>query len=822
MPYRPAPQQWQQQYPMHMAMGRGYPQYPPMNPYAQPQHYPVMRPSPHQHPSSSSVHSGQGLLSPSPANTSPYTPMIPPPQAPSPQRIAPAPPPAPRAPSPVPTRTTFYPPLPWQSFEGDFAAQKSRRRRIFDAQSDNIPVVLPPRPDASELSMQVEPDPPTKTEAPIPERLPSAGPPSLETPPTSRPPSEIVSTQPTTPSSVAPPRQITPKASSTAPSAVPAVSIRPAVPNIPLPARASKQPSGSVVSETTKPSELYVDNTGLTQDSTTVPEEAKPAPAKVAPKSWADLVRTKAAPASSPASSAAATSNGNAHKNELFDSKTSFLVDVLKSYNVKEGTDKISFLEPRGLVNTGNTCFMNSVLQILLFCVPFYAFLEKVGKQAVHSFKSDTPMMDAMIMFMREFKIIDATVSVEQLRMRLKDKELEQYGESFVPEFVYAVIRHVPRFASMRRGQQQDAEEFLGFLLEELHLECSRVLNSGGPKSATGASSPSEGVKSPQSSSSGIAVVDEGMWLEVGPKQRAAITRSSGAITTESPVTKIFGGNLRSELRIPGKKNSVTLEPYQPLQLDIGAPQVNNIVDALKNLTKPETLHGDFESPRGPGSTATKQVTIETLPEVLILHLKRFQYDNTGGAQKIWKKIGYPLDLEIPKEVFPQHKRGGLVAHGGLPKYRLVGVVYHHGKNAGLGHYTVDVRRQDGREWIRIDDTVIKRIRSDDVAAGGSEEDPKLLAKALEQHKNDQTTNKGGSVYDQFTVDEDEDQPKTEKPWSHVHENLNDVSAGKKRSAAVNGNLTPKASSSGKATPVGRHTSVKDNKVAYILFYQRL
>ena len=53
-------------------------------------------------------------------------------------------------------------------------------------------------------------------------------------------------------------------------------------------------------------------------------------------------------------------------------------------------------------------------------------------------------------MFVREFKPIDAAVSVEQLRMRLKDKELEQYGAAFIPEFVYDVIRQLPRFSSMR------------------------------------------------------------------------------------------------------------------------------------------------------------------------------------------------------------------------------------------------------------------------------------------------------------------------------------------------------------------------------------
>lgn len=51
---------------------------------------------------------------------------------------------------------------------------------------------------------------------------------------------------------------------------------------------------------------------------------------------------------------------------------------------------------------------------------------------------------------MREFTVIDAAPSVDQLRMRLKDNELEKYGEAFIPEFVYEVIRRLPRFSSMR------------------------------------------------------------------------------------------------------------------------------------------------------------------------------------------------------------------------------------------------------------------------------------------------------------------------------------------------------------------------------------
>jgi ubiquitin carboxyl-terminal hydrolase 10 len=51
---------------------------------------------------------------------------------------------------------------------------------------------------------------------------------------------------------------------------------------------------------------------------------------------------------------------------------------------------------------------------------------------------------------MREFNVIDAADSVKKLRLRLKDSELEQYGDSFIPEYVYDVIKRLPRFSTMR------------------------------------------------------------------------------------------------------------------------------------------------------------------------------------------------------------------------------------------------------------------------------------------------------------------------------------------------------------------------------------
>ncbi|PYH89754.1 ubiquitin-specific protease [Aspergillus ellipticus CBS 707.79] len=692
----------------------------------------------------------------------------------------------------------FNAPLPWLSVpELPFPARAPRtRRRGRLLQSSSVSVELPakepPRTDQAEIQAKAKELEPEQTLS------------EPQSPTLSAAPSVANSTQPTTPSSVAQNLPIRPQSQSKG--AKPALPVVPIVPVVPGPAtpRQTTKDDSSRSSEPPKPTT----GSGLTQESTT--EDSAPATAEdaskqaspaAAPKSWADLVRSKSlAKAGNAPNTSTVASNG------VIKPKSESLADVLTSLgeDVSQYSDKVAFLEPRGLVNTGNMCYMNSVLQILVSCVPFYQFLDHIGRRASHSFHSDFPMIDALIMFLREFRIIDAAHTEEQLKMRLKPTELEQYGESFIPEFVYEVIRQLPRFRDMRRGHQQDAQEFLGFLLEEMHEECSRA--SKDAPTTTGSDHDADSANGEPSDG----------WLEVGHKQKAAVTRSSGHIALESPITRIFGGKIRSEFRVPGNKTSVTLEPYQPLQLDIGSPEINNIIDALKGLTKPESIQGDFNSSRGPNVTATKQIFIENLPPVLILHLKRFQYDSvTRGTQKIWKKIGYPLDLEIPREVFPPNKRNIMMAQGGLPKYRLVGVIYHHGKNASGGHYTVDVRRQDGREWIRLDDTSIRRVRSEDVAEAGGEEDPKVLAAALEQHKRD---NSNMNIYDRIDQD-DYEQSDNERGWSQVNGTGSNGHSSKKSTSA--GASAPSGVSSGVRTPIGRYGS-RDNKVAYLLFYERI
>ncbi|KAF7444593.1 Ubiquitin carboxyl-terminal hydrolase [Pyrenophora tritici-repentis] len=769
---------------------------------------PVPRmPTPQAAPSTPSVHS-QTHMSSSTPQTSATVDSPPPVVEPKPVPAAPL----------TPQSTTFkpfYPPLPWLSVpDAEFPprASRGRRRRRAPVSTEEQGLALPSREQAVDQGATEEADQDTEghltpTEEPEESQASTIAGPSdaeVDTPSTSHPPSEVDLAQPTTPSTTTPSTAQT-SVQTSVPKKHARNSTIPAVPRVPI--RNAKAPSAaSTTQQSVKAPAIAEHESTQAQETTATTSEAggnaeetpKSSPPKpMAPKSWAELLRAKNAPA--PAQPAPTPNGTVAAPSGPVVPKSNTLADILASFSV-DSEKKVSFLEPRGLVNTGNLCYMNSILQVLLFCVPFYDFLDQVAKRAVHSFKSETPLVDAMIMFLRDFKLIDSAATVEQLRLRLKGNDLEQYGEPLTPEYVYDVIKRLPRFDNMKRGQQEDAEEFLGFLLAGLHDECVHIIKTGKQ------SQPADTITSPKTERSGSV---DGGWEEVGHKQKTAVTQNSGAIDIESPVTKIFGGKLRSEYKRPGEKASVTLEPYQPLQLDIGEQNINNISDALKNLTRLETLDG---AARG-AKASTKQVHIETLPPVLILHLKRFHYDEKG-PQKIWKKIGYPLELELPKEVFPPHKRGSYQVQGGFPRYRLTGVVYHHGKNASGGHYTVDIRRQEGREWIRMDDTMIRRIRAEEVAEGGAEEDPKVLAAALEQHKND--AGKSKNFFTQLDMEEEEPD---KGGWNQVNGSEKQKDGGKKWSGVVNGTATP--NSAGKRTPLPKE-NVRDNKVAYILFYQRI
>ncbi|KAK8845583.1 hypothetical protein IAR55_006299 [Kwoniella newhampshirensis] len=390
----------------------------------------------------------------------------------------------------------------------------------------------------------------------------------------------------------------------------------------------------------------------------------------------------------------------------------------------KEGQATI----PRGLINTGNMCFANTILQVLVYCAPFTELFEELGKRLKADLARRTPLLEAMIIFLREFNApfpppgaATPNGNTTSGTVTPKGKGKDSRREAFIPENVYDAMKENKRFDSMRRGHQEDAEEYLGFFLNTLHEELllllSRTQSSRTQSITNGASANGEDhdrqIERPVSPGAG----DDAGWLEVGKKQKTHVVRNTE--TRESAITRLFGGTLRSLLHTPGQKDSATLEPYQPLQLDIQAPNVLDITDALKHIAEPEIVPGVWSAARGANVDATKQVYIESFPQILILHLKRFVYDPVERAVvKRNKPVGYGTELIIPPEIISPGRR----RPSGI-KYKLFGVVYHHGVSASGGHYTVSVSRQDDKGWIHFDDENVTNVPKEDVVVSREEVD---------------------------------------------------------------------------------------------------
>ncbi|KAJ3235955.1 hypothetical protein HDU81_011326 [Chytriomyces hyalinus] len=355
---------------------------------------------------------------------------------------------------------------------------------------------------------------------------------------------------------------------------------------------------------------------------------------------------------------------------------------------------KSHLIKPRGLKNSGNMCFMNAILQPLLHCMPFYNLIKQLGEHVAFNLKEKTPLIDAFCTFFNEFE--------EEHALSAKSKRIS--FDAFEPEYVYDALRTKSNVDSMK-GRQEDAEEFLGFLLDGLHEELLLARQSA--KTMSRSNSNGE-VISPASSNGSISHTSSEGWVEVASKHKTTTTRSTEV--SETPIVQIFGGKMRTILKAVGDKDKAMLEPFIALPLDIAPDHIFSIEDGLLNMTAPEIIPG-YTSVTGFPVDVSKQNFVDFFPPVLILHLKRFVFNGeTGSTQKLRKHINFNTSLKIKPEVVSPAGR----KQSQYLEYALFAVINHHGKYTEGGHYTCDVYRNN-EEWLRIDDDYIEKISAAEV-----------------------------------------------------------------------------------------------------------
>ncbi|KAK2083157.1 Ubiquitin carboxyl-terminal hydrolase 10 [Saguinus oedipus] len=303
-------------------------------------------------------------------------------------------------------------------------------------------------------------------------------------------------------------------------------------------------------------------------------------------------------------------------------------------------------------------------------------------------------MIDSFVWLMNEFTNMPVP---PKPRQALGDKMVRDIhpGAAFEPMYIYRLLT-VNKSSLSEKCQQEDAEEYLGFILNGLHEEMVNLKKLLSPN-------------------------NEKLTISNGPTTTLSVKKSRKNKGKEG--NGRMNGS-KSVVYQKSSKESATLQPFFTLQLGIQSDKICTVQDALESLVARESVQGY--------TTKTKQeveisprVTLEKLPPVLMLYLKRFVYEKTGGCQKLIKNTEYPVDLEISKELLsPGVKNKNFKCHR---TYQLFAVVYHHGNSATGGHYTTDFFQIGLNGWLSIDDQTVKAINQYQVVRPTAERTACLL-----------------------------------------------------------------------------------------------
>lgn len=185
-----------------------------------------------------------------------------------------------------------------------------------------------------------------------------------------------------------------------------------------------------------------------------------------------------------------------------------------------------------------------------------------------------------------------------------------------------------------KSGDQNDAHEFLVFLFDKLNTEILKI---------------SKIVKLELNLDT-VNKEEETEWEEVkkGGKRMKQVNTTNNFQT--SIIGNIFQGILKHELEAKGKSLSkCNIEPFFLLSLDYGGTSIESCFKQFFSKRKIETQDG---------SNLFQKSYIETLPQVLIIHLKAFTYDvELGKIVKILSLINYGPKLKICTDYFSPSKQ---------------------------------------------------------------------------------------------------------------------------------------------------------------------
>jgi ubiquitin carboxyl-terminal hydrolase 8 len=314
-----------------------------------------------------------------------------------------------------------------------------------------------------------------------------------------------------------------------------------------------------------------------------------------------------------------------------------------------------------GLCNLGNTCYMNSALQCLSHTMNLtHYFLSRKYEEDIS--KTNQKRLEYHMIL----RYIDTLTHMWSENQILAPKTIKRTLEAFVKRFV--------------GNDQHDSHECIIFLLDLLHKSLSVKVE--------------------------VSIKGEVKTDKDRVKKLAAETWKTNFSSNYSYIIENFYGQVHNTITCPDCKNrSNSFDPYSCMSLNI-PNSGGSLDDCFIESGKPEILDDDnkwFCEICKDKKNAIKTSSIWVVPNILIIHLKKFTSDGT----KIDKQINFDINnVELTK--YMSKDKGTKKSRKEF--FELYAISNHSGSENG-GHYWSYCKRDT--KWFNFNDANVSEISED-------------------------------------------------------------------------------------------------------------
>ena len=250
-------------------------------------------------------------------------------------------------------------------------------------------------------------------------------------------------------------------------------------------------------------------------------------------------------------------------------------------------------------------------------------------------------------------------------------------------------------------GSQNDAHEFLVFILDRLNNELLnienkyKIINNSNDLNKNDNINEKDKINEDKKE---ILNEEEGEWEEVKKNGKTMKQTNSIKNFKTSILGEVFQGILKQDIIQKGNSTSnCQIEPFFTLHIDNEESSIENM---FEKFFKKKFIVDSGDK--------YIQSFLEKCPKIFIINAKGFFYDKKNQMiVKIKKELLFGEKMVINKEYVSPYLRNKNI------EYELIGIVVHKGNLATEGHYICYCKNNKDKTWFYLDDNKVIKVSID-------------------------------------------------------------------------------------------------------------